>query len=106
MFASISFRGVTLAKVGLAVLLIGSIFAIAGRSMFPAVPLAAVLAYAAGAMLALVALVSIVFFLGASLNQVVVRAGGTDTQWLWFKSEPPGLVNLRRRAGSPPSDEA
>jgi hypothetical protein len=25
------------------------------------------------------------------LNQWILRKGGTDTQWLWFSADPPGL---------------
>ena len=25
------------------------------------------------------------------LNQWILRKGGTDTQWLWFPADPPGL---------------
>lgn len=25
------------------------------------------------------------------INQWILRKGGTDTQWLWFASDPPGL---------------
>ena len=31
-----------------------------------------------------------------SLMQWILRRGGTDTQWLWFASDPPGLVRPRR----------
>ena len=30
-------------------------------------------------------------WLTLTFNQWVLRKGGTDTQWLWFASEPPGL---------------
>ncbi len=28
---------------------------------------------------------------GSWLNQWILRQGGTDTQWLWFSADPPGL---------------
>jgi hypothetical protein len=28
---------------------------------------------------------------GSWLNQWILRKGGTDTQWLWFSADPPGL---------------
>ncbi len=31
-----------------------------------------------------------------TLMQWILRRGGTDTQWLWFASEPDGLVRQRR----------
>jgi hypothetical protein len=30
-------------------------------------------------------------WLTLTFNQWVLRKGGTDTQWLWFASDPPGL---------------
>ena len=29
--------------------------------------------------------------MGSWLNQWILRKGGTDTQWLWFPADPPGL---------------
>jgi hypothetical protein len=29
-------------------------------------------------------------------NQWILRKGGTDTQWLWFSSDPPGLQRDRK----------
>lgn len=33
----------------------------------------------------------------ASLWQWILRRGGTDTQWLWFPGDPPGLARQRQR---------
>jgi hypothetical protein len=41
----------------------------------------------AGLMLVLVANTAI----SSWLNQWILRKGGTDTQWLWFSADPPGL---------------
>jgi hypothetical protein len=32
-----------------------------------------------------------------NVYQWVLRKGGTDTAWFWFKSEPKGLMALRER---------
>jgi hypothetical protein len=29
--------------------------------------------------------------ISSCLNQWILRMGGTDTQWLWFSADPPGL---------------
>ena len=29
-------------------------------------------------------------------NQFMLNNGATDTQWLWFKNDPPGLAELRK----------
>lgn len=31
------------------------------------------------------------------INQWILRKGGTDTQWLWFSADPPGLQKDRKR---------
>jgi hypothetical protein len=41
----------------------------------------------AGLILALVANTAI----SSWINQWILRKGGTDTQWLWFSADPPGL---------------
>ena len=41
----------------------------------------------AGLLLMLVANTAIISW----LNQWILRKGGTDTQWLWFSADPPGL---------------
>lgn len=41
----------------------------------------------AGLMLVLVANTAI----SSWVNQWILRKGGTDTQWLWFPADPPGL---------------
>lgn len=30
------------------------------------------------------------------VNQWILRKGGTDTQWLWFPSDPPGVQGARK----------
>ena len=30
------------------------------------------------------------------INQWILRKGGTDTQWLWFSADPPGLQKDRK----------
>ena len=41
----------------------------------------------AGMMLVLVAITAV----SSGVNQWILRKGGTDTQWLWFPADPPGL---------------
>lgn len=43
--------------------------------------------FLAGLMLLLVANTAV----GSWLNPWILRKGGTDTQWLWFPTDPPGL---------------
>lgn len=54
--------------------------------------------------LAVSALIGVIFYftvsLGISVNQWTLNNGGTDTQWLWFKSDPKGLEDLRAKVQS------
>jgi hypothetical protein len=36
--------------------------------------------------------------IGAAFNQWMLNHGATDTDWLWFKSDPKGLESLRKKA--------
>lgn len=46
----------------------------------------------AGLMLMLVANTAV----SSWINQWILRKGGTDTQWLWFPADPPGLQKNRQ----------
>lgn len=107
--ASTRVRFAAFAKVALAVILVGAIAAFAVKSMFPATPLATVVLYTGGAMGALFVGLVIAAYLSSTINQAVLRAGGTDAQWLWFKADPPGLIELRKQGDvllpdAPPRD--
>jgi hypothetical protein len=32
-----------------------------------------------------------------TFNQFILRHGGTDPTWFWFKSDPPGLEKQRKQ---------
>lgn len=38
---------------------------------------------------------------GSWINQWILRKGGTDTQWLWFPADPPGLQGDRSKPKQP-----
>lgn len=89
------------ARIGLAAACLLGVFAVAGRSLAPHLSTLEWLlrCIGAGAALGAVALVAVVAKL--QFNQWVLRAGGTDPQWLWFNNEPRGLA--RQRAAKPPT---
>jgi hypothetical protein len=87
-------------KLPLLALIIGAIAVAASRSLFPAVPVAMALLYLAAAIVAFLAFVSLSLIVTSRINAYVLSKGGTDTQWLWFGSEPPGLARLRERAAT------
>ncbi|MGI9025328.1 MAG: hypothetical protein ACR2GP_07055 [Burkholderiaceae bacterium] len=73
-------------------------------TIFPQVPLAIALIYAAAGAVAFLALISIGIIVASRINAYVLSQGGTDTHWLWFKSEARGLVRLREEAGTKSDD--
>lgn len=83
------------AKALLAAVLLMVLASVAGSQLAPKVPLRLVLLYSVlGAAALLVALVVATVAL-LTLAQFILRKGGTDPQWFWFSSEPPGLEDLR-----------
>lgn len=90
-----------LVRVAVAAAAIGGILLVASQSLFPQVPLAARVGYSLLALAVVGGLAVAGFFIVATINQAVLRKGGTDTQWFWFGGEPKGLESLRgdRRGG-------
>ena len=93
-------RARTGAKVLLAAVLIGTVLVIAARSLAPSMPVGTLLFWCVLVAGAFILAAVLLAFLNFQLGQWVLRKGGTDPQWFWFKSEPPGLVALRERQRS------
>lgn len=92
---------VSLAARGLlAVLAIGAILGVAGRSLAPSVPMSTWLLWCAVGLGALAAIVVALLVVSLQFRQWALRAGGTDAQWFWFTSEPRGLLALREQQRS------
>lgn len=89
-------RGVMLAKTLLAAVALFAIALVFVAQWLPQTPILTLGAYALGGLLALGAVVSIAAWASLSLRQFVLRQGGTDTAWFWFRGEPHGLERLRR----------
>ncbi|WP_280151129.1 hypothetical protein [Piscinibacter sp. XHJ-5] len=85
-------------KLPLAAALLAVLAAVAAAELAPAVPLATVLLSALGGAMVLLALLCIAVIVMGSRLQAILRRGGSDTQWLWFGAEPPGLARLRDRS--------
>jgi hypothetical protein len=69
----------------------------AAKDLAPNVPVAWVLAYAfAGGVLFVIAIL-LVMWIKFLVNRFLLNAGATDTDWLWFKSDPRGIQSLRGR---------
>jgi|GEM_PF-1002631 len=86
------------AKLVLAALLLLGLLSVAAADLAPRVPLATFLWYATVGGLGLVAVVIAGAVVSLTVSQFVLRHGGTDPQWFWFRSEPQGLVQLRAQA--------
>lgn len=86
------------AKLVLAALLLLGLLSRAAADLAPRVPLAEFLWYAAVGGLGLVGIVVVGAVVSLTVSQFVLRNGGTDAQWFWFRSEPQGLVALRAQA--------
>jgi hypothetical protein len=62
-----------------------------GKNLAPEMPLLTVWLWALGGLVTLALLLLAGTWLTLSFWQWVLRKGGTDTQWLWFAADPPGL---------------
>jgi hypothetical protein len=84
-------RGVTVLRVTIAAAAVVALVAIPARRLAPNLTLAELVLCIAGALVGLVLLA----VCSLQLAQFVLRMGGTDPQWFWFRGEPPGLEELR-----------
>ena len=86
------------AKIAVAVILLMVLAGVAGSHLAPKMALVDVLLYSGALVLGLLALLVVASVVSLTVYQAVLRMGGTDPQWFWFRNEPPGLVQLRRQA--------
>jgi hypothetical protein len=82
-----------------AAVLLSLLALLVGQSLAPDMPLLTLWLWALGGLLSLGLVFTVGTWLTLTFNQWVLRQGGTDTQWLWFASDPPGL---KRPPKSPP----
>jgi hypothetical protein len=82
-------------KMILAIVLISILVCIASADMAPDVPFSTVLIICAIAAVILLIVLIFAIIIGGSVNQVIIRNGGTDPAWFWFEGEPPGLERQR-----------
>ena len=84
-------------KALLATIMLSCLAGIAGSQLAPNVPLFTVLLNCA--IWAAVMFVALIFvaILSLTFNQFIIRHGGTDAAWFWFKAEPPGLQRQREQ---------
>jgi hypothetical protein len=85
-------------KIALAAVLLMALAGVAGSQLAPKKPLLDVLLYSGTLVLILFVLLLGATIVSLTVRQAILRMGGTDPQWFWFRSEPPGLVALRAQA--------
>ncbi len=90
-------RASTAGKLLLAAVLIAMVLGVAGTNAAPSVPLRTWVLWCALGLGAFVLVSVLSVLLNLQLGQWALRKGGTDAQWFWFTSEPPGLVALREQ---------
>lgn len=86
------------AKALLATVLLSLLAVVVGSQLAPQIPLYLVLLYSAAGATALLAILILTIVATLTFRQFILRKGGTDPQWFWFRAEPPGLVHLREQA--------
>lgn len=85
------------AKVLLATALLAALAGVAGSQLAPGVPLLTILINCAVWAAITFAALIFVAILSLTFNQFILRHGGKDADWFWFKSEPPGLERQREQ---------
>ena len=87
-------------KALLAIVLLSGLAGVAGSQLVPDVPLLTVLLNCAIGAAILMAVLVFAAVVSLTFNQFILRHGGTDAAWFWFKGEPPGLERLREQLKS------
>jgi amino acid transporter len=84
-------------KALLAIVLLAALAGVAGSQIAPHVPLQTVLLYCAIGATILFAVLVFAAVVMLMFNQFILRHGGTDPTWYWFKADPPGLERQREQ---------
>jgi hypothetical protein len=87
----------TIAKLLLAGFLIAGLIVFAAQDLAPQMPYAKLFAYIFLVLTAVAVILIGMSLIYLNIFQWVLRNGGTDTAWFWFKSEPKGLMALREK---------
>ena len=86
-----------LVRVCVAAAALSALAVVAGRALLPGTPAYVVLGYGLLGALAVVGVLFAATYVVNSIYQFALKFGATDTQWLWFSSDPPGLAKMRGR---------
>ncbi len=84
-------------KALLAIVMLCGLAGVAGSQLVPDVPLMTVLLNCAIGAAILFGILVFAAVVTLTFNQFILRHGGTDPTWFWFKSDPPGLEKQRKQ---------
>lgn len=84
-----------LIKVIIVIFMLSALVSVASADMAPGVSLISILITCAIAAAIFLTILCCAALITASVNQEVIRHGGTDPAWFWFNGEPPGLEKQR-----------
>ncbi|MDP1980429.1 hypothetical protein [Undibacterium sp.] len=86
---------ITILKLCACILLIMGLLMIFSHSAFPDTSLLTMALYSAAFMIFVLAIGFTSVFITGEFKQWCLNNGATDTGWLWFNAEPPGLEAMR-----------
>jgi hypothetical protein len=84
-------------KLLLAIIMLAALAGVAGSQLAPHVPLQTILLDCAIGAVILFGILVAAAIVTLTFNQFIIRHGGTDPMWFWFKGEPPGLERQREQ---------
>lgn len=83
-------------RLGVCLAVVIALVAYFARELAAAVPLLSVFGWVIIGAAVIGAALLVTIIAQGSFNQWTFRNGGIDTQWLWFREDPPGTAQLRK----------
>ncbi len=84
-------------KVALATILIGGLIFYVAKSAGTMASNGTILFYMFLGLILTASYIVIYAYIGGSFRQWILRKGGIDNQWLWFKHNPPGFESEKKQ---------
>ena len=92
-----SSKALIAAKVLVPLAALVGLVSVVAHGIVPGVAVPQLILVTLGAVGAIGAALMAVLVCSLQFRQFILRHGGIDTQWLWFRSDPPGLERLRSK---------
>jgi hypothetical protein len=70
---------------------------VVAHGIFPGISVPQLILLTFGAVAAIGVALGVALVCSLQFRQFILRHGGIDTQWLWFRSDPPGLERQRNK---------